>query len=364
MKFFKSILHPLLTVALITSFTFGSFAGTRGQVNTTDAGRYQTEFDAISGRLNALEYGGAETVTKEMAEATMATYSDAFELLKKIIADNSFDADQSSKMIGKLLGNMSRATFQVMRHKADVADPTGQVPLARRFTRTLAEMGRDVISIFPYATIKQGEGLRFHAPMALEQARREKLIRNLLVIIKQNFDIEVPAVNAESDKVKEFYFGQFHYLVDRAVNIRLERNSAQLWARMTYFAAGVFLFLNPIESPFGEANFYSAWNAGVVEFATFATLYVVKGMTSSRDSAQAWVDLYKDLMASKSKELTAKIRSTLKQYFSGKGPSSDYYEANIPEKFDFENRLQDTIKKFIDPLWGTCKGFLTAKKKA
>lgn len=128
------------------------------------------------------------------------------------------------------------------------------------------------------------------------------------------------------------------------VNIRMERDASQKFARIMYFTVGLMVFVYPPDLSFGREfiEYYDYTNTAIKGFLTFTTLWFIKGLTSSRTSTKMWVEFYNDLLKNSSKELTQKIQKTLADYFKDK-----YAVPLIPKTLKMEMMLRDSLRNIL-----------------
>lgn len=285
---------------------------------------YDTKVEDLNLQLNAIEER-LDLVSKDMPLQVLSLFTNGFSLVDQILQDDSLNEEDQSKLVGKTLDKISDTFFKALRHKEDDRTPDGRVKWFTIPVRTLKQIGGDLAAVVVPAYSKDGR----IAHRMVERSRREKMTRQLLKLMYEKFNEQAPLVDKSPDKVREWYSGQLTRLVDRAVNIRMERESAQFWTKVVYLSAGIVLFLAPVIDYAPERTYYSAFESGVINLSVFSTLLFAKIAGSSSKSAMMWVEFMDKINESRPAELSKKIRDTLAGAYNKPGKPPQYF---VPEE--------------------------------
>lgn len=283
-----------------------------------------------------------------------------FAMLDEVLHDEKLSEDARKKHVGRILGEMARTTFPAMRHEYDDPAPDGRVNFLDKIKLMSFEIWRDMKSfVVPHLERRGDKSIaiwdRFRP---LEASRREALVDEIQKLFSDKIEEYADYMKTADPGVKEFFYGQMHYLTDRAVNMRAERHASQVGSRMAYFYAGLFFTLHPFMNYWSNDNYYGWLNSGMINLAVATTLFTIKSFTGSMESTADWVRFLDRIEELNDKETLAKIRSTLKEHFSG-----EYFEPRVPRMLRFELNARKALAK----AWRAttdCASLLDKKKKS
>lgn len=271
------------------------------------------------------------------------------------LSEAGFEQKFEDLMVNKLEFPLIKLTFGVVRHGVDEkVNVDGRVTPKDIVSRAFRAMVMDIVNIFtPGRNRLTGEW--YWRP--LEISRREALARHLIQGHKMYALKNIPEFN-------RLYDGNFTYdrenheerlgglligLKDRGVNIRSEWDSAQRGARFAYLAIGAVL-AQPVFNVFGSS--YSAHaETSFVTASIFASLYILKGMTSSMKSTRAWIDFGEAINNTMDPGL---IKSS--EIFLSQDMPREYHRAVIPRFIRWEMQLRSILGEKINQMAETRVG--------
>lgn len=232
-------------------------------------------------------------------------------------------------MVNEVEFPMLQMAFKGLRDKVDERDNIdGKTNLGDVFRRTFMEVGRGVVAAVRFGK-NRATGEFYYHPRATY--RREQMTRKLISTYQEYARAHIPEFNRihdgdsnyDRDRHEERMGGLLLWLTDRAVNIKLERNSSQMYARMFYAVSGLIGSI-PIFNFLGD-SYTAPMESSMIIMASFATLYVVKEMTSSTRSTGEWMAFNSEVRDSMKSTLVesaeAQMRKTLpKEYLPAQDP--------------------------------------------
>jgi hypothetical protein len=113
-----------------------------------------------------------------------------------------------------------------------------------------------------------------------ESHRREVLTQSIIQKL-QDFTVQKMAqVDSNSSFYKET-IENLQNMVQHGLDIRAQRDSAQFWARNSYEALGIFLFLFPIHDFVSERTYSSSLHQGIIWLSIFTGFAAMKTLTNS-----------------------------------------------------------------------------------
>ncbi len=289
----------------------------------------------------------------DIADALFAYRAENGEILDKKGLEQGFE----DMMVNDLEYPLLSMAFRVMRHKVDERNPDGRVTAFEVFRGAIVEVGRDLANFFSGGR-NRVTGEAYY--QAAETIRRERAIRELLPLYRQMAQKQIPDLNQHYDgdliynreNHAERLGGLLLYLTDRAVNIRVERNTSQKYATVFYAASGALL-AQPIFNFAGD-SYTAHLETSIVIAATFATITALKRAMSSVRSTAEWVQLNREIRGEMAKGLVESTEIFLKKTFP-----KEYHPAQIPKWVDRRIAVRKAVTGFLARSYATCEGVLT-----
>ncbi len=334
----------------------GTFKRLADEVET-----YKTMIDSAREAI-ALKHGGAATKSAIAAVRAVSEYgidivgtlfayqTENAELLK----ENKLDQDIEDLMTNKVQFPLLQLAFGAMRQGVDEKHGVdGKVSLFDTFRRTIQEVGRDLSAYVTGGTNKAtGE---FYLT-GLENRSREKMTNELIPMYQQLASLQIPAVNLNFTNDGE-YNRENHYeragglllwLTDRAVNIRVERNSAQKYATLFYAVSG-FLLAQPIWN-FAGNSYTAHLETSIVIATAAAAITFMKFSMSSVKSTGKWLELSKQVRS----EMAAGLVESTEVYLKKTAPT-EYFPATVPKWIQRRVAIRNAITGFLKPITSICE---------
>lgn len=280
-----------------------------------------------------------------------------------LLEQSGLEQDFEDMMVNELEYPMLQMAFSVARHKVDEkSNVDGRVSFMDVLRRTFMEVGRDFTSLFTGGK-NRATGELFYTPV--EGMRREKLARSLIERYHEYSTAHIPEFNRlydgdlvyNRDRHEERLGGLLLWLTDRAVNIRVERDSAQRYARFSYAITGLILG-QPFFNFLGSA--YTAHlETSILVVSAFASLYVLKAAVSSTKSTRQWIAFNQQIRNEMADGLVKSTEIHLEKEFP-----AEYHPAQVPGWIQRRVRIHNAIDAVVNSVRHKCQGILGGKKKA
>lgn len=282
----KNITRFLLSLAIV--FQSISFSTVQAGELSCEEAKWKARVDQVIADIDKVE--DISLVVKDekiqkvyaVSEKTMGMVLAVVDEAFKLVADVK-EGTQNEEIKKNVAADMTDALRQLfflfMRHHGlDKLEVDGRPTAAQNVKQMFTEMISDV-GIF-FSMPKDAFDQRQWGPK--EAHRREILARGIIEKF-QNFATQQMAdVDANSEFYK-FAIENLQSVVNRGIDIRAQRDTAQRMARNTYLGAGVFLFLFPIVDLTGERTYLSTWHSSLIYLSTFLTATSIKSMTNSSE---------------------------------------------------------------------------------
>lgn len=356
----------VLSLSILAVNAFAAKAGD-GIYEKGAFGEYERKIELYNEKLNELELK-ANNITPAVATEAYALFMTGLALNEELLTIKSLEPEDHGKLFSYLGSKMANTFFKLMRHNGDLANPDGKVNFPTKLGRGALEMWDDLTRMFGFyfrIRIKTFEA-KLRKANPLEAMRRERLVRSLQTEMQKATQTQLPAIESFDDIFKEKYFGIRHYLVDRAINIRMERDASQKFARIMYFILGMTIFVYPPDLSFGQEfiEYYDYTNTAIKGFIGFATLWFLKGLTSSRKSTKGWIRFYDMLLKNEGADIRDRIRGVLSKAYP-----REYFVPTIDWAIRMEMAVGEKIRSlpfvitFLEKL-AEVKSKLTGSKRS
>jgi len=316
------------------------------------------------------ERGGAATSKAVAAVTTINQFGvDIAFALFALRSENAEDLAKSSLeqpledlMVNEVQFPLLKMAFRAMRHRVDErSNVDGKVSGADVLRRTVLEVGRDIFNVFRGGQ-NRTTGEFYHE--LLENYYREKLVTSLIPQYARIADSQIPEYNKlyDGDLIynrenhEERLGGLLLWLTDRAVNIRVERNSAQRYALFFYATAGAILS-QPIFNFTGTYAYTAQLETSIMTAAAFAAITSFKFMMSSVKSTAEWVKFNNEIRTEMKEGLIESTEIHLRKEFP-----TEYYPAQTPKWVLRRIAVRDAIKSYSGKVKASCDMMLTKAK--
>lgn len=248
-------------------------------------------------------------------------------------------------MVNEVQFPLLKLAFKLLRDRVDErSNVDGQVTAFDRFRRAINEVGRDITDILVGKNRTTNEIYHKWA----QNMKRERSTLNLIPQYARLARFQIPTYNSLYDGDQEYnranheerLAGLLIWLTDRAVNIKVERNSAQKYAVIFYATLGVILS-NPYFNYLG--NSYTAHlESSIITATTFAVITIFKFMMSSVRSTAEWIQFNQEIRSSMADGLVKSTEIYLRKEFP-----TEYHPANVPHWVLRRIQVRNAISKKI-----------------
>lgn len=269
----------------------------------------------------------AETIAKLGTDIELALFAERSEMPES--TNGELKKGFEDTLVNLISYPLLELAFDVLRTRVDErSNVDGVVTWADVFRRGANDVRRNLTDPFLNGHNRAtGEAFNYF----MENIRREKLVRALAPLLEQKQIEMLPEINRRFDgdvvynreNYVERLGGLLIWLTDRATNIRVERNSAQLYATGLFTLAGV-LISQPYSNFLGDS--YSApLESMMILAAASAGVILVKIAASSVRSTNLWIKFSDDVRA----QMNARLVESSEKHLREVSPK-EYYPANVP----------------------------------
>ena len=320
---------------------------------------------AYTGQSVNRDEGGAVTKTTDALVDAVSNYgvdiANALFVLRtkngEKLAKAGLEQDFEDIMVNELEYPLLQMAFSVARHKVDEKSGVdGRVTVVDVFSRTFMEVGRDIVSLFWGGKNRVTDEM-FYTPV--ESMRREALSRRLIERYRQYSTAHIPEfnklydgdLNYDRERHEESLGGLLIWLTDRTVNIRVERDSAQRYARFSYAITGLVLG-QPFFNFLGDS--YSAHaETSIMVISAFAAMYVLKAAASSTLSTRQWLAFNQQVRSEMAPGLVKSTEIHLEKEFP-----AEYHPAQVPGWIQRRVRIHNAIDAVVNSAKNQCNRIL------
>lgn len=260
------------------------------------------------------------------------------------LSEKGLDTTFEDIMVNELRFPLLKLAFKLMRYGVDEkSNVDGRVSVSDVVTRAIRNVVRDLALVF--FPLRQNRTTREWSLRAVENARREQAIRELIPKYQRIAEAEIPEYNRlydgdldyEKENHEERLAGLMLWLSDRAVNIRVERFSAEKYAAIAYAVTGTVISQSYLLNFAG--NSYSAHleTSAVILFAT-AVITLAKVEASSIRSTSEWIEFSRYLRGKMSAGLIKSSEIHLAKSFP-----TEYHPAQVPHWVERRVWIRETF---------------------
>jgi len=303
----------------------------------------------------------ARSVTEvgvDISEAMFALRTQHEDFLRSSHLEQDFE----DMMVNEVRYPILQLAFSILRYKVDeLSQVDGKVSHSDRIRRALKEVPRDLMSL---AWFMQNRTTGEWIHTGWQNIQREFLVRDLIPEYLRLAETEVDEYNKNYDgdleydrKNHEERLGGFLlWLTDRAVNIRVERNSSEIYAAAFYGVIGaVTTYYLPLLVQFGENSYTMEGETAALVAIASSGVILAKLSSSSVFSTGKWIELNQFI---RSRMASGLIKST-EIYLKKKFPT-EYHPAQVPGWIRKRVAVRNFLRKMKVNLKSRCESLLSS----